>query len=385
MVNIIDGLILLLIVLLAIRGYELGLIRQASSIVGFVAGLLAGNWLANALDSSLLSSACIIVLSIIIMAALAEALALRLRAWMHAGKLGIVDHIGGSLGGILVASALVWIGSIVLPLVLPPTSGHLVRDSTLIGWIDRSVPPATDVLAALDDALKERGIASVIQGAITPQPDASLPSRESLAGVSTAAQPSVLRIEGRACEGIGTGSGYATTNDLIVTNAHVVAGMRYPFVETSNGQRHAATIAHFDSSLDIAVLHVSDLQAAPLQFATTDPAVGTEAVVLGYPGGGAFTFTPARVLEHFTAISGDIYGENEIRRSVFALHADVQPGNSGGPVLNRAGQVIGTTFARSTTSEAIGYMLTASDSQAAVAAAKAGNYTGTDHLRCAPQ
>lgn len=383
--NIIDGLILLLIVLLAIRGYELGLIRQASSIIGFVAGLLAGNWLANALDSSLLASACIIVLSIIIMAALAEALAVRLRAWLHAGKLGIVDHIGGSLGGVLVAGALVWIGSIVLPLILPPTSGHLVRDSAFIGWIDRSVPPATDVLAALDDALKERGIASVIQGAVTPEPDASLPSHASFAGVSAAAQPSVLRIEGRACEGIGTGSGYAVTDDLIVTNAHVVAGMRYPFVETSEGKRYTATIAHFDPNLDIAVLRVPTLQAAPLSFASADPAVGAEAVVLGYPGGGAFTSAPARVLEHFTAISGDIYGQNEIRRSVFALHADVQPGNSGGPVLNRAGQVVGTTFARSTTSEAIGYMLTASDSKRAVASAEEGDYTSTAHLRCAPQ
>lgn len=383
--NIIDGLILLLIVLLAIRGYELGLVRQASSIIGFVAGLLAGNWLANALDSSLLASACIIVLSIIIMAALAEALAVRLRAWLHAGKLGIVDHIGGSLGGALVAGALVWIGSIVLPLVLPPTSGHLVRDSAVIGWLDRSVPPATDVLAALDDALSERGIPGIIQGAVTPEPDASLPSHESLAGVSAAAQPSVLRIEGRACEGIGTGSGYAATDDLIVTNAHVVAGMRYPFVETSGGQRYAAHVVHFDPSLDIAVLRVEDLRAAPLRFASTDPAVGAEAVVLGYPGGGAFTFSPARVLEHFTAISGDIYGQNEVRRSVFALHANVQPGNSGGPVLNRAGQVIGTTFARATTTEAIGYMLTARDSQDAVAAARAGQYTGTNHLRCAPQ
>lgn len=383
--NIIDGLILLLIVLLAIRGYELGLIRQASSIIGFVTGLLAGNWLANTLDSSLIASACIIVLSILIMAALAEALAVRLRTWLHAGKLGIVDHIGGSLGGVLVAGALVWVGSIVLPLILPPTSGHLVRDSALIGWIDRSVPPATDVLAALEDALSERGISTAIQGAITPQPDASLPSHESLAGVSAAAQPSVLRIEGRACEGIGTGSGYVATDDLVVTNAHVVAGMRHPFVETSDGKRYTATVAHFDPSLDIAVLRVSGLDAKPLQFVGADPAVGTEAVALGYPGGGPFTFAPARVLEHFTAISGDIYGQNEVRRSVFALHADVQPGNSGGPVLNRAGQVIGTTFARSTTSEAVGYMLTADDSQEAVASAKAEQYTGVNHLRCAPQ
>jgi S1-C subfamily serine protease len=384
-VNIIDGLILLLIVLLAIRGYELGLVRQASSIIGFVAGLIAGNWLAKALDSSLLASACIIVLSILIMAALAEALAIRLRAWLHAGKLGIVDHIGGSLGGVLVAGALVWIGSIVLPLILPPSSGHLVRDSVVIGWIDRSVPPATDVLAALEDALSERGLPGAIQGAITPQPDASLPSHASLAGVSDAAQPSVLRIEGRACEGIGTGSGYAASDDLIVTNAHVVAGMRYPFVETSGGQRHTATVAHFDPSLDIAVLRVPDLRATALSFADTDPAVGAEAVVLGYPGGGAFTFEPARVLEHFTAVSGDIYGENEIRRSVFALHANVKPGNSGGPVLNRAGQVIGTTFARSTTNEAIGYMLTAEDSQDAVASAEAEQYTADDHLRCAAE
>ncbi len=133
------------------------------------------------------------------------------------------------------------------------------------------------------------------------------------------------------------------------------------------------------------MLRVPNLRATALDFAATDPAVSAEAVVLGYPGGGAFTFEPARVLEHFTAVSGDIYGENEIRRSVFALHANVQPGNSGGPVLNRAGQVIGTTFARSTTNEAIGYMLTAEDSQDAVASAEAEQYTANDHLRCAAE
>lgn len=378
--NIIDVVIILLAALFAWRGYGLGFVRQATSILGFLLGLVAGNSIAELLGSGLVVSLAIIAFSLILMASIAEIAGIKLRAWLHAGHLGALDRLSGAAGGILVTAAIVWIGSIVLPMAVPPNQQHLVRDSAIIGLLDRSLPPATDVMMALDDALTEHGLPSDFGNPIAISPSDALPSQQSFAGVVATAQPSVLRIEGRACAGIGTGTGYVAAEDLIVTNAHVVAGMRYPFVETTDGRRLRAEITRFDAELDIATLRVSRLGLSPLQYASSDPTTGNAAIVLGYPGGGAFTASPARVLEHFTAVSGNIFGEGQTHRSVYALHANVEPGDSGGPVLNQAGQVIGTTFARSTTTQQIGYMLANGAVQQAVNS-PAGHSAG-EQLRC---
>lgn len=380
--NSIDLVIIALAALFAWRGFELGFVRQVTSIVGFLVGLLAGNWLADSLVSGLVASLLIITLSIVITTSAAELLGLKLRAWLHAGKLGMFDRAGGAVGGVLVTAVIVWIGSVVLPLAVPGGDRHLVRDSWIIGFFDRTLPPATDIMLALDDALTEHGLPSDFGQLVAPEQDRSLPSSESFAGTAASAQPSILRIEGRACNGIGTGSGYAVDQGRVVTNAHVVAGMRYPFVETSNGERMRAQVTYFDPSLDIAVLEISDAGLTPLSFAANEPATGVEAVALGYPGGGEYTASPSRILEHFTAISRDIYGERETRRSVYALQGNIQPGNSGGPVLDRSGQVIGTIFARSTTAQQVGYMLSSSDVADVVDASRAGQHNAAQQLRC---
>jgi len=384
--NIIDLLILLLAGIFAWRGFELGLVRQLASIIGFVVGLFVGNWIAAALDSSLAVSVLIIILTIVITAALSELLGARLKRLIHTAKpLHGIDRALGSAGGVLVCGIIVWIGSIVLPTILPPGSGHLVRDSRIIGWLDQTLPPATDVMAALDDSLNERGIFGDF--GLNPnldQQQSSLPSLDTFSNAIDQRQASVLRIEGRACSGLGTGSGFVAASGLVLTNAHVVAGMRYPFVESSDGQRWRAHVVHFDSDLDIAVLSVSNLGLEAIPFASNDPVAGDPGVVLGYPGGGDFTTSPARVLERFTAISRDIYGDRETRRTVFGLHADVEPGNSGGPMLSSGGEVMGVIFARSTTTDAVGYMLANTAVQQALSAGQTGSYGGTAHLRCAP-
>lgn len=380
--NIIDVVIILLAALFAWRGYGLGFVRQATSILGFLLGLVLGNTIAELLGSGLVVSLLIIAISLILMASIAELVGLKLRAWLHAGHLGTIDRLSGAAGGVLVTAAIVWVGSIVLPMAVPPHQQHLVRDSALIGLLDRSLPPATDVMMALDDALTEHGLPGNFTSPVTVSPSDALPDEASFAGVVAKAQPSVLRIEGRACAGIGTGTGYVAADDLIVTNAHVIAGMRYPFVETTDGRRLRAEVMRFDADLDIATLRVSRLGLAPLPYAGSDPSAGDAATVLGYPGGGAFTASPARVLEHFTAVSGDIFGQGQTHRSVYALHADVQPGDSGGPVLNQAGQVVGTTFARSTTTQQIGYMLANDAVRQTVDTSTQPSYDANQQLRC---
>ncbi|HSX47495.1 MAG TPA: trypsin-like serine protease, partial [Patescibacteria group bacterium] len=80
-------------------------------------------------------------------------------------------------------------------------------------------------------------------------------------------------------------------------------------------------------------------------------------VVLGYPGCGSFTASPAAILDEFNASGRDIYGSGLTVRSVYEIQAKVIPGNSGGPLIEKNGQVMGLVFAESTSYQNIGYAL----------------------------
>jgi S1-C subfamily serine protease len=178
--------------------------------------------------------------------------------------------------------------------------------------------------------------------------------------------PSTVKIEGTGCGVIREGSGFVVAPGLVVTNAHVVAGILSPFAIDEFG-RHPATAALYDPRLDIAVLRVPGLRdppSTPLQGSAL-VARGSTAAVLGYPEGGPFAAVPAGVADAFDATGLDIYGNATVTREIYELDAVVQPGNSGGPLVAsgdaadgiRDGTVIGVVFARSTTNADVGYAL----------------------------
>jgi len=187
-----------------------------------------------------------------------------------------------------------------------------------------------------------------------------------------------VKVEGPGCGVIQEGSGFAVGGGLVVTNAHVVAGVAAPQVIDGSGP-HPATAVLFDPELDVAVLAVRGLAAPPLTL-DRGPTVsrGSTGAVLGYPNGGAFTYGAAGVMAWFEATGLDIYGRNQITRTVYELAAVIRPGNSGGPLVyesaNRAdplnGQVVGVVFARSTTDSQVGYALGSAPVAADVARAR---------------
>ena len=143
-----------------------------------------------------------------------------------------------------------------------------------------------------------------------------------------------------------------------MTNAHVVAGTESLRVETSEGgASYKATLVYFDPVMDLAVLDVPNLPVEALSFAG-EADEGENAAVLGYPENGDLQKTPARVRDQLVAPGRDIYGEGSVVREVLSLRADVRPGNSGGPVVNRAGEVIGVVFAASVDQDDTGYAMT---------------------------
>jgi S1-C subfamily serine protease len=166
-----------------------------------------------------------------------------------------------------------------------------------------------------------------------------------------------VKIEGKGCGGIIEGSGFVASSDEVITNAHVVAGVSQVFVADEGGN-HKAKVIMFDPNLDMAVLQVNGLSGAALRMQAQTAAVGTAAAVLGYPEGGGFTAKPAAILESFTATGRNIYNSGQTKRDIYSLKGDVQQGNSGGPLIDSDGDVIGVVFAKSTSYNNVGYALT---------------------------
>ncbi|MEO7364574.1 MAG: trypsin-like peptidase domain-containing protein, partial [Candidatus Saccharimonadales bacterium] len=136
-----------------------------------------------------------------------------------------------------------------------------------------------------------------------------------------------------------------------------VAGIKHPYVQDSNGT-HSGTVIWFDPELDFAVVRVSNLAGKPLPIAKQVVTSGTAAAIVGYPGGGAFSAGPAAVLDSFTASGRNIYGSGTTKRDVYEVQGNVIPGNSGGPLIDKNGTVIGVIFAESTSYKHVGYALT---------------------------
>jgi S1-C subfamily serine protease len=202
------------------------------------------------------------------------------------------------------------------------------------------------------------GVEAVLAGVPFPQTFAGLqpelPSALPItANVDTAgvrnAELLTVRISGRGCGGLVTGSGFPVAPDYVITNAHVVSGTTSTTVQVplrGGGTRTlAAAVTLFDPSVDVAILHVNGLGLP--QLATGDAGRGTQGAVIGYPGGGPETVSAAVVDGGLTARGRDIYDQNLVDRQIWVIESSVHPGNSGGPLVDLSGKAIGVVFAAS--------------------------------------
>ena len=157
---------------------------------------------------------------------------------------------------------------------------------------------------------------------------------------------SVVRVVGTAC-GLGVmGSGWVVAPNTVVTNAHVVAGQTDTRVETPDGQIVDAVPIAYKPRNDIAVL-AADIDPEPLaMLKNTEP--GAAAAVIGYPGDGPLTLSPARAGTIGKVFGQDAYGSGPVTRLMLTLRGRVSHGNSGGPLVDSAGRVLGTVFAATT-------------------------------------
>jgi S1-C subfamily serine protease len=161
---------------------------------------------------------------------------------------------------------------------------------------------------------------------------------------------------------------------VVVTNAHVVAGEDDTTVFPESGGDEAATVVAFDPERDLAVLSAPGLDPPALPMA--DPDVGTKGAVLGHPGGGPLEVSPFAVREEVRASGRDLYDERDTLRSVLVLASRLAPGDSGAPLVDPAGEVVGVAFAIAPDREGTAYALDPSEVRA-VLAGRTGRRVGT--------
>lgn len=364
--NWLDLFILLFLLAALIRGTEVGFVRQVCSTSGFLAGIFIGAWvngqLAHTVSTSLgraLLSLCIVVGFGVMLMVLGEYAGLILKFRLR--ETNLVDKLDKIFGSVLAAVTLlagVWLGAAIFRNVPDGGWQRQIRNSRIVTQLDNNLPSAPTLLTKLGHLIDPNNFPQVFTG-LEPslKTDTPLPDMGELTAAVQTVRTSVVKIEGEGCDSVVEGSGFVTRGNLVVTNAHVVAGVRHPFVLDQKG-KHSADVVAFNPDLDIAVLRTQNLAGTPLLIDTQPAKIGTPVAALGYPSGAGFTAGPGVILDTFQAQGRNIYNRGQTMREVYSVKTDISQGNSGGPMIDKDGEVIGVIFAKSINYEHVGYALT---------------------------
>jgi S1-C subfamily serine protease len=342
----IDWIIVAFALFMALQGSRSGFIVGVLSLVGFVGGAILGTRIGPLLlpDGSSSPYAPMFglfgaVLAGSVLAGGLEGVGLALRRKLMIPGLGAVDAgLGAALSAVL-ALGIAWIaGSVALQAPQASTLRKDIQHSRILRALNEVLPPSTilHALARFDPFPSVDG------------PQANVPAPTS----KIARDPDVrrdadgvVRVLGTAC-GLGIeGSGWIARRGVVVTNAHVVAGETDTVVQLRGvGPKLRAHPIAFSVHDDIAVLRVDGLGGRVLPMAPQAP-VGAPAAVLGFPKNGPYDVRPARIGATRQVLSQDAYGRGPVTRSMLSLRGLVRHGNSGGPLVDAQGRVVGTVFA----------------------------------------
>jgi S1-C subfamily serine protease len=380
-VNLLDWVLIIVVVLYAVSGYWQGFITGAFATVGLLVGGLLGVWLAptvlgNANPSILVSLAAVFI--VIVCASLGQAVfqvgGARLRDKIKWQPVRALDAAGGAVLSGAAALLVAWALGVALSGSGLRTITPLVQDSKVLAEVNRVLPAsASSKLSAFNDVVGTtffpRYLEPFAPERIVPVPPG--PRRLLTDPDVQRAAEEVVRVRGtnRCHQGI-EGSGFVYAPDRVMTNAHVVAGVHSPVIDI-RGTAVPARVVYYNPDLDVAVLSVATGTIRPLRFASADPGEGV--AILGFPENGPYDVQVGRVRADQRLRSPDIYGHGTVIRDVLSLRGLIRPGNSGGPVVDSAGRVVGVVFAASVTSDDTGYALSSGQVTQAAATGRASS------------
>lgn len=364
--TVLDLALILALLSYLIYGLRNGFLVTLGGIAGFAGGAVAAFFavplVSGFVDDSGWRLTAIVAAAVVLIAmghGLGTMIGRQVRGAVRIRPLRAVDRLVGGAVNVVVSALVMSLLAFSISSLGVPFVSQQLAESKVIRFIDGLTPdPVKSTMAQLRSAVIGNGIPTLIegldQGQAVPVPNASTDTP----ALNRAAE-SVLKIAGTAyqCGQNQTGSGFVVSGNRVVTNAHVVAGVSQPVVEMPGGGAMPGRVVYFDTRHDLAVLAVDNLPAEPLSLSSDLPN-GSPAAFAGYPHGGPFQSRPATVQDITTVLVPDIYGENPAPAEIYRLAGDVEPGNSGGPLLTTDGQVAGVIFAKATSDTEMGFAIT---------------------------
>lgn len=366
--NLLDITILIVFALYFFAGIRQGFFVTLGAFAGFLLGAFAAAyvspWVISRVDPAwhLLAGLGAVIACLVVGQMLGMTLGSTLRRLSDKTSLRVFERfLGGILSTLLSALVILTIVLVVRPLGVPAVTA-VTAQSKVVTWMMATTPPG------LQQAVNEAR-AKILTASGLPEisellfPVQSAPTEPLDNPALAAASQSVLQIVGSAeqCSYTSEGSGFLLDGGLVATNAHVVAGVNTPTLLALDGQAVTGRVVYLDQERDIALIAAPALDLPPLTLVGTEVPAGSTVSFMGYPGGGAFKNLPATVqgLGYTKTVDAQT-GQTNPSRLVYQLAADVQQGNSGGPVLTEDGQVMAMIFAKSTQGQT-GYAVPASD------------------------
>lgn len=365
-----DIVLFLLVLLFAASGYRQGFVVGTLSFAGFFSGALLGLQLGPLIAAQFADPGMRVVASLVAIFLLAV-VAQTLAGWFGARlRHGIVnrtgqrvDEVGGALVSVCAVLLVAWLVAVPLASSSVPWLARSIKSSYVLGAVDRMMPAQAEVLSqGLRQTLNTRGFPEVFGGLGNSRAPQVEPPDPRLANsrVVRDAEESVVKIRGIAgdCSRRLEGSGFVYADDRVMTNAHVVAGTDSVTVEVK-GKPLDGRVTVYDPNRDLAVIYVPGLEAPAMEWAPTVGARSDNAIVLGYPLDGPYNAQAARLRDVGEIKGPDIYSSRQVTRDIYTINALVRNGNSGGPLVDSNGDVIGVIFAAASDDPNLGYAVTA--------------------------
>lgn len=377
--NVVDLILAVGILLFAFIGWRRGFVYGVFGLAGFLVGAAVGLWVTPRLIDSWqpgLGRAAAAVVLVFVSATVGQVVVglfgKRLKDAVTWRPAVVLDSTLGAILSVISMLLVVWLVASVAVHSGRNDVTREIRGSYVLGVVDAVIPAAADrATGQLQALVDSSGFPQVFSGiALEPVEPVGRPNAEvarSKAVVQAAAQ--TVKITGIAagCQRGLEGSGFAFAPERVLTNAHVVAAVDKPSVSVGgDGRGYPATVVYFDPRDDLAVLDVPGLPAESLTLGA-DVGRGQSVAVVGFPNNGSLAAQPGRVRNVLTARGQDIYGRGTVVREVISIRASVQPGNSGGPLLNEQGKVVGLIFAASSDRADTGYAMTVQQVSKAIA------------------